>query len=80
MKKEINIIRSETWLTSDLVVINEILQETINSFVKDEERIINIEMKTDSSGLSRFWIYTEKLKVLIKNDQDGQTAYYVVYP
>ena len=58
--KKVSLIRSETWLTNNFEIINKILEETISEFVRENERIINIEMKTDISGLSRFWIYKEK--------------------
>ena len=58
-KKEINICKSETWLRADITDQNNILQETINDFIEPNERIINIQMVTDSSGCSRFWIYLE---------------------
>lgn len=56
----VSIIRSETFL-SDISIkeINELLEETIREFIVDDERIINIEMKEDRSGLKRFWIYLE---------------------
>ncbi|HUW43580.1 MAG TPA: hypothetical protein VMV95_01285 [Bacillota bacterium] len=61
MKKEILIIRSGTWLGEQkLEIIQQILDETIEDFVKDE-RIINIEVKETDSGLMRFWIYLEKI-------------------
>jgi hypothetical protein len=53
---KVNIIRSESWLDDNFENICSILDETIKDFVDDDERIINIE----SSGLSRFWIYTTK--------------------
>jgi hypothetical protein len=55
-KMKVNIIRSESWLDDNFENICSILDETIKDFVDDDERIINIE----SSGLSRFWIYTTK--------------------
>lgn len=61
-KKEINLIRSETWLTADFDDINSILENTIKEFVEDE-RIINIQVVTEKSGLSRFWIYIESITV-----------------
>ena len=54
----INLIRSETWLSDNYEYINLILNETIKEFVDDNDDIINIQVKTDSSGLSRFWVYT----------------------
>jgi len=55
-----SVIRSKTWLSEDIDNLNIILQETINNFVDKDDTIINIEMKTDYSGLSRFWIYIKK--------------------
>jgi hypothetical protein len=54
----VNIVLSETWLKADLQLMKAILNQAIEDFV--EERIINIESKTESDGLSRFWIYTMK--------------------
>ena len=59
MKKEVSIIFSESWLRMDVGSINELLTETINEFIEETDRIINIEKHTDDSGLSRFWIYVE---------------------
>lgn len=59
MKKEINIIRSETWLEDNFEDISLVLAETIKEFVGEKNRIINIEAIKADSGLSRFWIYTE---------------------
>ena len=63
MKKEVNIIFSESWLRMDIGSINELLTETINEFVEETDRIINIEKHTDDSGSSRFWIYVESAVV-----------------
>jgi len=60
MKREIDLIRSETWSNNDIATIGIILQETINDFVDEGDTIINIEAKEDRTGLSRFWIYTIK--------------------
>jgi len=59
--QEVNIIRSESWLECDLNTIDKILNKTITELVGDNEKIINIEMKTNLNGLSRFWIYTVKI-------------------
>lgn len=37
----------------------EILQETINEFVSEYDRIINIEIYKSNSGISKFYIFTE---------------------
>ena len=60
-KRNINIIRSETWLGDGFKNISDILEETINEFVDKDERIINIEMIKREDSLKRFWIYTEKI-------------------
>lgn len=64
---EINIIRSETWLNDSLVDINSILQETVRDFVTRKDKIVNIQVRKEDTGLSRFWIYVlspEKEKTL----------------
>jgi len=65
-KRIIDIIWSESWLSGDIDMIAGILKDTIKDFV-GSERIINIECKKDSSGLSRFWIYTEEVVFPKKN-------------
>jgi len=55
----INIARSQTWMSDDISCIGDILEETINDFVEEGDRIINIETK-EFNGLKRFWIYIEK--------------------
>ncbi len=57
MKKEVSIIWSETWLKQDIAGVSKILDEAVE-LVGENEIIINIESKQDSSGLSRFWIYS----------------------
>ncbi len=59
MKTEVSIIFSESWLTADIDDINEFLTQTINEFIKENDRIINIERVVSPSGYSRFWIYIE---------------------
>jgi len=66
MKKEINIIRSETWLTDDFKMVSDTLKETIDDFVDDDEKIINIQLVKSDDGLSRFWIYIESSPQPIK--------------
>ena len=61
MKKEVNIIFSESWLKMDIGSINELLTETINEFIDEGDEIINIEKHTDDSGSSRFWIYIKSV-------------------
>ena len=58
--KKTNVIWSETWLNADIINVNDILQKTVNDFVKESDIIINIEVKVGSNGLSRFWIYIIK--------------------
>ena len=57
---ETNVILSESWSEKyqDIDNINTLLQEAIDDFVDENDTIINIEVKTGSSGLLRFWIYT----------------------
>jgi hypothetical protein len=62
MAREINIIRTETWLNDDFDSIHAILEQAIKDFIEEDDRIINIQMVKDSSGLSRFWIYVESGK------------------
>lgn len=64
--KTINIIRSETWLGDNLNNAEAILNNAINDFVTQSERIVNIECETGTNGLSRFWIYTETIKTTNK--------------
>ena len=58
---KVNLIRSSTWLNDNFEDIHRTLDETIKDFVEADDRIINIESKTDTNGLSRFWIYTTKI-------------------
>ena len=52
-------IRSESWDNDrDIDNIYNILTQSINDFVEEEDRIINIEMK-EHNGSFRFWIYYE---------------------
>jgi len=57
MMRKVGIIRSETWLDDNFEDIGQILEETIAEFIKDNEEIINIQVKEEKSGVSRFWIY-----------------------
>ena len=52
-----NIIRSETWLKDDIENIGDILDECME-LIPNDDSIINVQMVTSDSGLSRFWIYT----------------------
>ena len=68
MSKKVNLIRSETWIADNYEDIRQILEETTEECVEDDEKIINIEMKTNKSGLSRFWVYTVKVDEQGKED------------
>lgn len=57
--QKVSIVRSETWLTDNLTDIGAVLDEAIKDFCQDAE-IINIQVVTDKSGLSRFWIYLKE--------------------
>ena len=59
MKKKINIIRSETWMSdTPLKDADRILNSTLQDFVLSSEKIINIQFVEGKNGLNRFWIYT----------------------
>ena len=45
-------------MDSSLEEIQEILDEAIEEFIDNDEKIINIELK-EHSGLQQFWIYSE---------------------
>jgi len=59
-KRNVSLVRSETWMRDNFNVINDILEQTIEDFI-DNERIVNIEVK-EHNGLNRFWIYIEDKK------------------
>ena len=61
-KMKVNIVLSETWMSAGKESIEATLNEAIEDFVETDERIINIECKTERNGLSRFWIYTTKIR------------------
>ncbi len=68
MKKEetkVHLIKSETWLNANFEEIHSVLEDTVKDFVENE-RIINIQVVKDDSGLSRFWIYLEPTNKLKK--------------
>ena len=79
MKKEVNISRSETWMDDNFNEIQHILHETIDGFVEKDERIINIEAK-ERNGLNRFWIYTEKLPLPNKINQERGKVGHTPHP
>ena len=60
MPKEVTIIKSESWMKTGLKEQDDALNEAIQTYVEDDERIINIQL-VDEGGLKRFWIYTQKL-------------------
>ena len=55
--KKTRIIFSDTWLTMTTAQIQDCLQQTLDDFVNGEDEVINIQMVTNDSGSSRFWIY-----------------------
>jgi len=79
--KKVGIIRSESWLDDNFEDISQILEETITEFVEDNEEIINIQVKKENNGTSRFWIYTkirleEQIsKVLEELDNSARAGY-----
>ena len=76
MKKKVNICRSETWMDDNFNDIQRILHETVADYVEKDERIISIEVK-ERNGLNRFWIYTEKLPLPNKenNQERGKVGH-----
>lgn len=55
---KVNLVRSSTWSGDNFEDIHKTLDETILDFVKEGDRIINIEMK-ERNGVYRFWIYIQ---------------------
>lgn len=53
-----NIIKSETWLRTDIDEQNKILNDTINEFLESDHKVISVQL-VEENGLKRFWIYTE---------------------
>ena len=62
LSNEVNIILSETWMDTTLTDTDNILNTTIADFISVDDKIINIQKITETTGLSRFWIYTIKTK------------------
>lgn len=60
---DVNLIRSGTWFTQSVTIddLNEILNETVQDFVDDDEHVVNVQCK-EENGQGRFWIYTSKNK------------------
>jgi hypothetical protein len=56
---KVKLIRSSTWIGDDYEAASRTLEETIQEFVFDNDRIINIEVK-ERNGASRFWLYVEE--------------------
>ena len=54
------LIRSQTWLKDDFDDIHNVLDETIEDFVSNEDEVINVQVVKEETGLSRFWIYIKK--------------------
>lgn len=59
--REVGIVRSESWEKGEREIdeINQILQDTIDSLIPSNERILNVQV-VEERGLLRFWIYTIK--------------------
>lgn len=55
----ITVTRSSSWLRADIDELREVLNEALKIVGEDSE-IINIQCKTEASGLSRFWIYSRE--------------------
>jgi len=55
-KKNIEILRSETWDGDDFLTVRGALDDAINEFISENAEIVNIEMK-ERNGSFRFWIY-----------------------
>jgi hypothetical protein len=56
MMNEVKIIKSETWTKSDISEQEELLNDTIEEYISDHAKIINIQI-VEKNGLERFWIY-----------------------
>ena len=72
MKKEVNIIFSESWLRMDIGSINELLTETINEFVEEEianwVAVAEVEIGMDSfvgegDGLDVGWDWEVEIDI-----------------
>ena len=55
--KTVEIARSETWMKADIEQLHDTLNETIENFLDDNSRIINIEQQYCNDGQYRFCIY-----------------------
>ena len=55
--KTVSIVRSETWMKADIDYLYNILNETIETYLDDNSRIINIEQQYCNNGLYRYVIY-----------------------
>ena len=57
---KLDIIRSESWHHgAPISEINEILNEAVEAYLDDSDKIINIQAVEDG-GRMRFWIYFSK--------------------
>lgn len=57
--KKVYIVASETWLRMSVEQEFDLLNETINEYLKEGERIINIQKIKLDCGSWRFYIYIE---------------------
>ncbi len=58
-KQKIELVRSSSWMTDNFEKVHEILDETIDEFISESDKILNIQVHLADSGLSRFWIFKE---------------------
>jgi len=65
-KKKIEIIRSSTFFSDDIIDISRILDEAIDGYLTKKDKIINIQVK-ETDGQSRFWIY-----VIINGEDENE--------
>lgn len=59
MNKIIEITKSDSFVSSDVVYMERVLNRTVNDYLGENDEIINIERK-EENGSERFWIYTIK--------------------
>jgi len=60
MKNKVNIYKTGSWIKMDLEKQAEELNDVINDFVEENERIINIQLVQDN-GYCYYLIYTTTL-------------------
>lgn len=58
--KRIDIIRSEEWISNDLLEIGDKLDACLEAYVNHNDKLINIEIRESENGNFRFWIFVEK--------------------